>query len=99
MALCDNRPAMFNRGFTLIEVSIAMGVIALVLTGGMLLLFRDLTDSREQETIEKLKVLKRAIVGDPGIETKETRTDLGYVGYTDSVTASWTTLWIQNTQQ
>src|SRR5438445_239636 len=69
------------RGFTLIEATAALGIMALVLTGGTVLTFRNLTDSREQETLDKLTLLKRAIVGDPRIVTKESRTDFGYVGY------------------
>src|SRR5207244_8580605 len=60
--------------------------------------FWGVADSREQETIEKLKQLKRAIVGDPRIVTKESRTDFGHVGDIGSVPVLLTDLWIQGTQ-
>ena len=68
---------MSDRGFTLIETSLAIGVLALVLTGGLFLTYRSLSDSREQDTVDKLATLKRAMVGDPRIVTKESRTDFG----------------------
>ena len=91
-------PTMSNRGFTLIETTVAMGIMGLVLTGGILLIFRNISDNREQETIDKLTQFKRAIVGDPRIVTKESRTDFGYVGDTGSVPTSLDKLWIRGTQ-
>src|SRR5437016_6303824 len=86
------------RGFTLIEATAALGIMALVLTGGTVLTFRNLTDYREQETLDKLTLLKRAIVGDPRIVTKESRTDFGYVGDAGGVPISIDKMWIQGAQ-
>lgn len=91
-------PGMSNRGFTLIEATVAIGVLGLVLTGGILLTFRNLADTRERETIDKMTVFKRAMIGDPRIVTKESRTDFGYVGDTGNLPASLDKLWIQGTQ-
>ena len=89
---------MSDRGFTLIETSVAIGVLALVLTGGLFITFRNLSDSREQDTVDKLALLKRAMVGDPRIVTKESRTDFGYVGDTGSLPTSLDQLWTQGSQ-
>src|SRR5438876_11266950 len=86
---------MSSRGFTLIETTLSLGILALVLTGGILLMFRNLSDNRAQDTLDKLIQFKRAIVGDPRIVTKESRTDFGYVGDVGNVPASLTNLWIQ----
>jgi len=86
---------MSARGFSLLETTIALGVIGLVLTGGILLAFIDLNDTRDEETIDKLLQLKRAIVGDPRIVTKEARTDFGFIGDIGGIPATLSNLWIR----
>jgi hypothetical protein len=84
-----------SRGFTLVEATLSLGIIGLVLTGGILLTFRNVSDTRAQDTLDKLTQIKRAIVGDPRIVTKESRTDFGFVGDVGNVPASLNNLWIQ----
>jgi prepilin-type N-terminal cleavage/methylation domain-containing protein len=92
---------MSTRGFTLIEAAVAMAVGGLILSGAVLLTFSNLNDSREEETIEKLMQLKRAMVGDPRIVTKESRTDFGYLGDTGTLppSGSLDSLWIKPSAQ
>src|SRR5712691_7454535 len=95
MTMCHNNRAMSRRGFTLIEATLAMGIIGIILTGGIVVIFRNVSDTRAQDTLDKLTQFKRAIVGDPRIVTKESRTDFGYVGDVGGVPASLNNLWIQ----
>jgi prepilin-type N-terminal cleavage/methylation domain-containing protein len=89
---------MSHRGFTLLETTIAVAVIGLVLGGATLFIFRNIGDTRETETLEKLIELKRALIGDPRIVTNESRTDFGYVGDTGSLPTSLEQLWVQGSQ-
>jgi prepilin-type N-terminal cleavage/methylation domain-containing protein len=89
---------MFKRGFTLIEISVSMGIISLVMTGGILLVFAGLDSARYAETILKLTMLKQAVIGDPQLVTGESRTDFGYVGDMGSLPTALEDLWVKGSQ-
>ena len=72
-----------------------MSIIGLVLTGGVLVVFRNISDTRGQDTLNKLTQFKRAIVGDPRIVTKESRTDFGFVGDVGNVPVALSNLWVR----
>ena len=89
---------MSKRGFTLIELSISLGIISLLVTGTFFVTSFGMDSARQTETIENLTTLKRAIVGDPKIVSKESRTDFGYVGDMGSLPASLENLWFKGSQ-
>ena len=84
---------MSNRGFTLLELSVSIGIISLLVSGAVLLVSIEADSSHQSETLAKITMLKRGIVGDPRIVTKESRTDFGYVGDMGSLPATLTDLW------
>lgn len=89
---------MSNRGFTLLELSVSIGIISLLVSGTVFLVSLEVDTARQSETIGKLLTLKRAIVGDPRIVTKESRTDFGYMGDMGSLPAQLSDLWIRGTK-
>jgi prepilin-type N-terminal cleavage/methylation domain-containing protein len=89
---------MFQRGFTLIEVSVSIGIVALMVTGAVVLVSAEVDSLRVTDTIAKLSMVKHAIVGNPHIVTQETRTDFGYVGDMGSLPASLQDLWVKGSQ-
>ncbi len=86
------------RGFTLLEVAVTISIMALILTGGVSLLTQPLEFDREQETIDNLKALKRAILGDRDAVSQEIRTDFGFIGTMGSVPVAMSDLWLMGTQ-
>lgn len=92
------QPRMLSRGFTLIELSVSIGIISLIVTGAVFLVSLEVDTSRQSATIAKVLMLKRAIVGDPRIVTKESRTDFGYVGDMGSLPSSLQDLWLRGSQ-
>jgi prepilin-type N-terminal cleavage/methylation domain-containing protein len=88
-------PRMSKRGFTLIELAASLGILSLLVTGTIYLISLELDTARQSETIAKVTMLKRAMVGDPRIVTKESRTDFGYVGDMGSLPPALTDLWVR----
>ncbi len=89
---------MSNRGFTLLELSVSMGIVSVLISGAVFLVSLEVDSARQSDTIAKVLLLKRAIVGDPRIVTKESRTDFGYVGDMGSLPNSLQDLWIRGAQ-
>ena len=83
-----------NRGASLIEVAITVGILSLLVSAVFSLLSQPFAADNREETVGKLTALKRAIVGDPRIVTREARTDFGFVGDTGSLPVSLDELWI-----
>ena len=69
-----------SRGFTLLEVVVTLGIFALIFTGAVSLLTQPLEFDRENQTVDTLKALKRATIGDPDVVSAEVRTDFGFIG-------------------
>ncbi|MBU6152758.1 MAG: type II secretion system protein GspG [Bdellovibrionales bacterium] len=69
-----------SQGFTLIEVLMVVGLIAILALASMDMLADYVDESRYQETIAKLEQLKVALVGDPAIRNQGIRTSFGIFG-------------------
>lgn len=89
---------MQPQGFTLLETTIALGVMAVLALGTVSVLSQPAENQRVNETVERLNQLKKAILGDPRIVTKEARTDFGFLGAMGSLPSSLEELWIKSAQ-
>jgi len=69
-----------KRGFTLIEVIIALSIIAILLGIAAPLVYKQLASSAEQATGEEMENLKKALIGDPKKIQNGVRTDFGALG-------------------
>ncbi len=67
-------------GFTLIEVLMVVGIIAILALASMDLFSDYVDEARYQDTISKLEQLKIALVGDPSIRNQGGRTSFGIFG-------------------
>ena len=81
-------------GISLIEVAVTVGILALLVSAALSLFSQPMNAAREDETIGKLIALRRAIVGDPRIVTREARTDFGFLGDAGSLPTTLDELWI-----
>ncbi len=81
------------RGITLLELSVSIGITSLVISGAALLFSIEMDSARQADTIAKLEVFKRAIIGDARIVTRESRTDFGYFGDMGSLPGTISDLW------
>jgi type II secretory pathway pseudopilin PulG len=82
-------------GFTLLELAISITVIVLLVTGTVVLASIAADTSRQSETIAKMTIMKRAILGDARVVSKEARTDFGYVGDVGSLPSQVQDLWVK----
>ena len=87
-----------SRGFTLLEAAVTLGIFALIFTGVVSLLTQPLEFDRENETVDTLKALKRAIIGDPDVVSAEVRTDFGFVGPMGNIPPALSDLWLLGAQ-
>ena len=69
-----------NKGFTLIEVVIAIVIVAILATVAMRSALFISETAKEEETKQELELLQFAIVGNPLLFNDNTRSDFGYVG-------------------
>lgn len=71
---------MRKNGFTLVEAIVVIAI--LLILGGLLtpIVSNQLTNKKIEVTEEKLKKIKKAIIGDPSVVQFGQRTDFGYVG-------------------
>jgi general secretion pathway protein G len=71
---------MNDRGFTLIEVIVAVAIIS-IMAGVIMPISYRIWEKREvEETRQAMRVLKQAMVGDPALYQGGIRTDYGFVG-------------------
>lgn len=80
------------------EVSVSLGILMLVAVGTVTLLSQPVEAERERETGRRLAALRHAIIGNPRIVTKESRTDFGFIGAMGSLPTSLEELWVRNAQ-
>ena len=101
----DNNPVTLwsirrprSRGFTLLEAAVTLGIFALIFTGAVSLLTQPLEFDRENETVDILKALKRAVIGDPDVVSEEVRTDFGFIGPMGNLPPALSDLWLLGAQ-
>ncbi len=71
---------MRNRGFTLIEVIVAMSIIS-IMAGILVPISYKIWDAQKEDlTRSRMETLKKAMVGDPALYQNGMRTDYGFVG-------------------
>lgn len=63
-----------RKGFTLIEIIVGLAIVAALIGATAPLVYRSLVAGAEDETIEQMKAIHKAIVGDPA------QGDFGYLG-------------------
>jgi len=72
---------MLNRkGFTLIEIIIVLGILAILMGIAVPVVYRQLASSAEQATKSEMENLKKALIGDPTKIQNGVRTDFGALG-------------------
>lgn len=94
----NSRKGIADRGFTLLELSVSLGILSLMVTGTIYLISLELDTSRQSETIAKVTMFKRAVIGDSQLVTKESRTDFGYVGDMGSLPTVLSDLWLRGSK-
>lgn len=87
-----------DNGFTLIEIIVCLAIFA-ALAGIIAPLWSQrVTVQREEETLDKLAMIKTAIVGDPQIVADGTRGSFGYLGDMGVLPSAIEDLYIKGTQ-
>jgi prepilin-type N-terminal cleavage/methylation domain-containing protein len=69
-----------KQGFTLIELVVVMSIIAILAGILVPLTYKSLEQAEENATLQKMQLLKKAMVGDPQLIQNGIRTDFGFVG-------------------
>lgn len=89
---------MKGKGFTLVEAIVVIAV--LLILGGLLTPFvsTQLQNKKIEVTEEKLKKIKKAIIGDPEVVQFGQRTDFGYVGDMGRLPSSLVDLIVRGSQ-
>jgi len=89
---------MRKNGFTLVEAIVVIAI--LLILGGLLtpIVSSQLQNKKIEVTEEKLKKIKKAIIGDPSVVQFGQRTDFGYVGDVGNVPGALVDLIVQGTQ-
>src|SRR3990167_6664323 len=85
-------------GFTLLETIVVLAIIGILGAAITPLILTSLHSRREGGTVAELKELKKGIVGDPEIVTKEVRTHFGYIGDMGSLPTKIEDLYQKGTQ-
>lgn len=71
---------MNNNGFTLIEVVLIIVIIGIIGTTAFKALGPLVQHARENATLEEMRLLENAIIGDKGLVEGGLRSDYGYIG-------------------
>lgn len=90
--------AASKSGFSLIEIIVVLAIIGVLGATITPFVLTSLHTERERDTAEELKELKKGILGNPEIVTKEVRTDFGYIGDMGSLPTKLEDLYQKGTQ-
>lgn len=69
-----------ERGFTLIEIVMVIGLMAIISVAGISVLTGSIDENRYDATVEKIKLVRAALVGDPNMSLGGARSSFGYLG-------------------
>src|SRR3989338_199181 len=85
-------------GFTLLETIVVLAIMGVLGATIIPFVLTSLNSGRESSTVAELKELKKGIMGDPEIVTKEVRTHFGYIGDMGSLPTKIEDLYQKGTQ-
>lgn len=74
-----------NRGFTLIEILMVLMLMSILTTVAVTNISESNDETRFEETVEEMLLIRDAMVGNPSIKTRGVRSDFGYVGDVGSI--------------
>jgi prepilin-type N-terminal cleavage/methylation domain-containing protein len=69
-----------NRGFTLIELVMTIALLSILAVLAVDRVASNLDEERFEDTLRRMKDIRKGLVGDPAIKTGALRTSFGYIG-------------------
>jgi type II secretion system protein G len=69
-----------NAGFTLIEILMVIAILAVITIMSLVPISNTIDESRFQETVQKMQMIRNAMLGDPTISENGVRTSFGFLG-------------------
>ena len=73
-------PKQKKSGFTLIEIIMVIVILGIVATMSIDSLTNNLSEDKFEATLQEMRAIRNALVGDPTILTDSVRSDFGYLG-------------------
>lgn len=72
--------ALNDRGFTLVEILMVLGLVAILSVAGISVMTGNVDEDRYDATVAEMRQIRDALVGDPERSQGGTRTSFGYLG-------------------
>ncbi|MEZ4873143.1 MAG: prepilin-type N-terminal cleavage/methylation domain-containing protein [Bdellovibrionales bacterium] len=72
--------AVSNRGFTLIEILMVIVLVGILSVVSVEVITDSVDDAKFDETVDEMRAIQYAIVGNPKLRDKGARTSFGYYG-------------------
>jgi type II secretion system protein G len=69
-----------EQGFTLIEIVMVIGLLAILSVAGISVLTGSVDENRYDQTVNKIRLVRAALVGDPNMSLGGARSSFGYLG-------------------